>query len=81
MLSRLQYVRGRLFYTYTRPRVIKTHGSESRGQERAKQSPKAKRAMNYRVSFTRSERFRQWECLFYGLDRTSRTGSRKLQVY
>jgi len=33
---------------------IKTHGSESRGQERAKRSPKTKRATYYCVS----ERFR-----------------------
>jgi len=29
--------------------LIKTHGSESRGQERAKRSPKTKRATNYSV--------------------------------
>jgi len=34
--------------------VIKTHGSESRGQERAKRSPKTKHATNYCVSFTRA---------------------------
>jgi len=36
---------------------IKTHGSESRGQERAKRSPKTKRATNYCVSFTRANVF------------------------
>jgi len=36
---------------------IKTHGSESRGQERAKRSPKTKCATNYCVSFTRANIF------------------------
>ena len=30
---------------------IETHGSELRGQERTKQMPKSKHAMNYCVSF------------------------------
>jgi len=36
---------------------IKTHESESRGQERPKQSPKPKHVTNYRVSFTQANVF------------------------
>jgi len=40
--------------------LIKTHGSESWGQERAKQSPKTKHATNYCVSFTWASVFVIW---------------------
>jgi len=40
--------------------LIKTHGSESWGQERVKRSPKTKRATNYCVSFTWANVFVIW---------------------
>jgi len=42
-----------LSYQYT----IMTYGSESRGQESAKRSPKTKHMTNYWVSFTRANVF------------------------
>jgi len=41
-------------------RQFKTHGSESWGQKKAKQSPKTKRATNYCVCFTQANVFVIW---------------------